>query len=430
MKKALLFLFWVSITIALTAQDCLPGWQYFRNIQIDNTQGAEDLDNFTIRFTPNTAQLVSQGKLQANGADLRFVGQDCSELPYFMDSLATSPQNVIWVKIPFLAAGASTVIRVYYGNPNAAPASDGAATFLFFDDFEDGVIDTEKWESIGEYATFEESNGLLDYASTGTASGPRFKFARTVPSFQGPVYAECAASVGTSSTIGFSSSSQPLERIYFRYNNGAFSADTMDILAHLADTMTNGFATDTNYPRISVPKEQMNNLRIKIAINEDGHLSITEFSNLDNGQSNTTERIVTFYTMDAFHFCLSSFSFGSHALLDYVRIRKAVAVEPTVSLGIEISNPLTSLQEIEGTAYFHAFPNPARSQCTVNFQGPQPAQRLQVFDARGALILTAQNPSWPQQLDTSSYPAGVYLIQVEDALSNRYTRQLIVAGKD
>ena len=159
MKKALLFLFWVSITIALTAQDCLPGWQYFRNIQIDNTQGAEDLDNFTIRFTPNTAQLVSQGKLQANGADLRFVGQDCSELPYFMDSLATSPQNVIWVKIPFLAAGASTVIRVYYGNPNAAPASDGAATFLFFDDFEDGVIDTEKWESIGEYATFEESNG-------------------------------------------------------------------------------------------------------------------------------------------------------------------------------------------------------------------------------------------------------------------------------
>lgn len=429
MKKAALFFTALFYWLHGNAQDCLPGWQYFRNIQIDNSQSSENLENFTIRFEANTGLLVGQGKLQPDGADLRFVDNSCNELPYFMDSLATSSQNVIWARIPFLAAGASTTIRVYYGNPNAAPAADGEAAFLFFDDFEDGVIDTDKWESVGEYATFEESDGRLDYASTGDVSGPRFKFARTAPSFEGPVYVECAASVGTSSAIGFSSASQELERIYFRYNSGAFFADTMDIVAHLSDTMTNGYATDTDYPRVKVPKDQMNNLRIKAAINEDGHISLTEFSNLDNGQSNTNERIITDYAMDGFHFCLSSFFPGAHALLDYIRIRKAAEVEPAVNPGMEMSNPLTGTRETAEGYHFLLFPNPARGLCRLHFQGPQPIKHLRLFDARGALLMAIPRPEWPQQLDTSGLPRGLYLVQAEDVDGKWYNRPFIVAGK-
>lgn len=431
MKRPLFSLFAILFLFHATAQDCLSGWKYYRNIQVDNTQGSDDLENYAVRFVANTAQLVSQGKLQDSGADLRFVDSDCNLLPYYMDSLATSTQNAIWVKIPFLAAGASTSIRVYYGNASAAPASNGAATFLFFDDFEDGVIDTEKWESIGEYATFDEADGVLDYASTGTASGARFKFARTVPSFQDPAYMECAANVGTSSTIGFSSANNALERIYFRYNNGSIFADTMDIVAHLGDTMTNGFAFDTDYPLIAVPKEQMNNLRIKVVINEEGHLSIMEFSNLDNGQTNANERVITQYDMtNGFHFCLSSFSTGSHALLEYVRLRPAAETEPTASMGGEMSNPLTGLQDLKKEAEVLVFPNPARYQCQIHLPGTQQIKRIELFDARGALLLETDNPKNPQQVNLSGIPQQACMLKVTDSQGRLYTRQLIVAGDE
>ncbi len=41
------------------------------------------------------------------------------------------------VKLPVLKTHATT-IYMYYGNADAQPVSDGNATFLFFDDFEEG----------------------------------------------------------------------------------------------------------------------------------------------------------------------------------------------------------------------------------------------------------------------------------------------------
>jgi len=51
-------------------------------------------------------------------------------------------------------------IYVYYGNPSATSASNGDETFLFFDDFNDQYVDTNKWQDWDGSAT-ELPDGTL-----------------------------------------------------------------------------------------------------------------------------------------------------------------------------------------------------------------------------------------------------------------------------
>jgi hypothetical protein len=54
---------------------------------------------------------------------------------------------------------------MYYGNAGASAATNGNATFLFFDDFEDGSIDGAKWTNSG---SFSESGGYAWKQATNT----------------------------------------------------------------------------------------------------------------------------------------------------------------------------------------------------------------------------------------------------------------------
>lgn len=68
-------------------------------------------------------------------------------------------QAKVWVKVPKIPANGSIDIWIYYGNPNANDVDNGYAVFDFFDDFNDGVIDS-KWDVSG-LASATEQNGLL-----------------------------------------------------------------------------------------------------------------------------------------------------------------------------------------------------------------------------------------------------------------------------
>jgi len=58
---------------------------------------------------------------------------------------------------------------MYYGNPSASSASDGDATFEFFDDFEGDSLNTSKWPSIEGYTpTYSVSNSELYIEPTQT----------------------------------------------------------------------------------------------------------------------------------------------------------------------------------------------------------------------------------------------------------------------
>ena len=75
--------------------------------------------------------------------DLRFTTSDGSTLcDYWIESFSgTTPNQVatVWIEVPSIAASpTNTTIYMYYGGTNSA-VSNGANTFLFFDDFERGV---------------------------------------------------------------------------------------------------------------------------------------------------------------------------------------------------------------------------------------------------------------------------------------------------
>lgn len=85
---------------------------------------------------------------QSDFDDLRFTKSDGTTLlDYWIESVSgVSPNQiaVVWVELDFIAAG-DTTFYMYYGNSGAAAASDGEATFPFFDHFPGIAIDTNKW---------------------------------------------------------------------------------------------------------------------------------------------------------------------------------------------------------------------------------------------------------------------------------------------
>ena len=85
--------------------------------------------------------------MKSNFEDIRFTDADGSTLlSHWRQSYTASASATFWVKIPSVPAGSKT-IYMYYGNASASSASDGDATFEFFDDFEDG--DISDWSQYG-----------------------------------------------------------------------------------------------------------------------------------------------------------------------------------------------------------------------------------------------------------------------------------------
>ncbi|MCX8179674.1 MAG: DUF2341 domain-containing protein, partial [Candidatus Aenigmarchaeota archaeon] len=136
-------------------------WSYRREITINNPHSST-LTDFQINITLNTTQLISQGKMRSDCGDIRFTDSDGStQLSYWIESGCNSDNTKIWVKVPSIPAG-SKKIYVYYGNPSANSTSNGDTTFVLFDDFNDGVLDTNKWQpySCGSGSVSEEKGYL------------------------------------------------------------------------------------------------------------------------------------------------------------------------------------------------------------------------------------------------------------------------------
>ncbi len=130
---------WVTLlpaTQQLAAGWCsaLSAWQYRIPIQITNP-ATYDMTDVEIPLIVNTAGLISAGKLQPDGADLRFTDATCTSLPYYIENGLNTTTTRIWVRIPSIPASSTITIYMYYGNPSALPGSDPVATFHFWDDF-------------------------------------------------------------------------------------------------------------------------------------------------------------------------------------------------------------------------------------------------------------------------------------------------------
>jgi len=122
--------------------ELLDGWTKYREVLIDHSVPV-DLTDFQVYI-----DVKYDADMASDYSDLRFTDATGTKiLPYWIE-YDTGPVNAfVWVRVPAIAGDDITTIRMYYGNPNATPGSNGFDTFLFFDDFEAGQLDAAKWKT-------------------------------------------------------------------------------------------------------------------------------------------------------------------------------------------------------------------------------------------------------------------------------------------
>ncbi len=155
----------------------MPGWSYRRQITISNTSTSNTLRDYQVLITLDTASLISTGKMQNNGADIRFTDSDGTTLlSYWIESGINTPSTKIWVKVPNIPASSTKTIYRYYGNPSAASISNPKTTMFVYEDMEtplsgnlagSAIYDpTNKWIRLTPASN--HSTGYLYYNNPGS----------------------------------------------------------------------------------------------------------------------------------------------------------------------------------------------------------------------------------------------------------------------
>ncbi len=103
----------------------LAGFQYRRQITIDNRESREDFEDFQLLLVLDTASLIARGKMQPGCQDLRITDYDeTTELFYWLQSGCNTEKTRVWVRVPNLSAGLMETLYFYYGNPQAVSQSN------------------------------------------------------------------------------------------------------------------------------------------------------------------------------------------------------------------------------------------------------------------------------------------------------------------
>jgi hypothetical protein len=124
-----------NVQLALKSDWYQTAWSRRAPVTINNTGAA--LTAFQVKVT-----LTYDSDMKSDFSDIRFTDSNGTTLlPYWRESYTAASSAIFWVKVPSVPRGTKT-IYVYYGNPSVSTASDGTATFEFFDDFSK---DLSKW---------------------------------------------------------------------------------------------------------------------------------------------------------------------------------------------------------------------------------------------------------------------------------------------
>lgn len=146
----------------------LAGWTYQSSVTIDNSTGAA-LTNQQVLVTLDTAALVTGGKMQADGDDIRFMdSDDTTPLFYWIESGMNSTSTRIWVNIPSIPATSTKTIYLYYGNATATAESSMEDTMELF---EVGTVSTDHtWLAVNFSNTYDAEPVVIYYPASETDS--------------------------------------------------------------------------------------------------------------------------------------------------------------------------------------------------------------------------------------------------------------------
>lgn len=151
----------------------LEGYRFRRTKVV---QPQEDVTDKHVRFNIWKEEGYDDGpdvyldtRCKSDLSDIRFTLEGSDEiLPYYIEDPAAEPV-VCMVRVPTLSAE-GTAIWLYFGNTAAESASNGAATFDFFEDFSS---DLSKWNTVGA-PTIIDGKCRINTSSTSILSKDTF----------------------------------------------------------------------------------------------------------------------------------------------------------------------------------------------------------------------------------------------------------------
>ena len=137
-------------------------WSYYKTAAISNK-----IDDYQIKLTVGNStggDVDCEGHAKSDFGDIRFVNlASNTEYPYWMENYTLATQATFWIKNTDNASS----ILLYYGNSSASTTSNGTNTFTFFDDFNNGIIDSNKWDTVNNVV---EEDGLAKVVDTANSA--------------------------------------------------------------------------------------------------------------------------------------------------------------------------------------------------------------------------------------------------------------------
>lgn len=310
-------------------------WNNRRPITINNSGNPNMLENYQVKvFVP------CYEYMRPDFDDLRFVeNEGAGELSYWIENYNYGENAMVWVKVPKIPASGSKTIWMYYGNPPAVSASDGDATFDFFDDFLETNLDSNKWLLRGRSMIVE--NGYVKIGLTPSGGWSYDGIVSKTYKLVGNGIVEYRSKTAMENGYG--------EVMLFRSknNHGSFPSEDLNTQRFWSYTSSPGHAINIGGSQKKTVNNALtyntwknfrvvfkgSNLSFKKFTDgwgsEEATVSYNDSGGIENGYIGL--RGTTAYGKTGKHWC------------DWVRVRKYTELEPTASIGEEekkIASPM------------------------------------------------------------------------------------------
>ena len=141
-------------------------WIYRKQLNISNPKNNYPIElNISYDTTLEGGEDVScEEHCKNDFSDLRFTREDGTTLrDYYLKNKEDGEYALMLIN-----TSNDNYMYMYYGNNDTSSASNPEGVYLFYDDFEDGVINTTKWEhgTEGSGGNVEEANGTINISTT------------------------------------------------------------------------------------------------------------------------------------------------------------------------------------------------------------------------------------------------------------------------
>lgn len=288
--------------------------------------------NFQAQFQTMLSVSYTTG-MKTDFSDLRFYDATAlKELPYWIESITGSPATArVWLK-----TGDNNNIDMYYGNQRAASPSNAAITFDLFENFDGTALDAGKW-------TTNNASGI-------TVSGGNLHFTNS----SGQIKSNLTFNPGSVVEFKAKTTSWPENHTCFGgFDTGAVKACWVP--ANLSSVMNGrgmfyqysygGFGQQsfTGNPNFTSKDQVMttNNLLYRVGLINSTNVNY-HIDELDRGIVHSDSGAVSWGAISNVPVILGGTLANpgqSYAAdYDWVRVRKYAAVEPSVTLQVEITS--------------------------------------------------------------------------------------------